>query len=98
MVQPLRTLSRGLEVLRVLNRNNGAGLRVVATAAKLSRGAVHRLLETMVAEGYVRKISGHYFVQPKVSLLTSGVDAADWLTDDAQEAIEDLCRKLMWPV
>ncbi len=98
MVQPLRTLSRGLEVLRVLNRNNGAGLRVVATAANLSRGAVHRLLETMVAEGYVRKISGHYFVQPKVALLTAGVDAADWLTDDAQSAIEDLCRKVMWPV
>ena len=98
MVQPLRTLSRGLDVLRVLNRNNGAGLRVVATTAKLSRGAVHRLLETMVAEGFVRKISGHYFVQPKVALLTAGVDAADWLTEETQAAIEDLCRAVMWPI
>jgi IclR family mhp operon transcriptional activator len=97
MVQPLRTLSRGLEVLRVLNRNNGAGLRVLASATELSRGAVHRLLETMVSEGYVRKIDGHYFVERKLRTLTAGLEESDWV-NQAQAVIEDLCRDVMWPI
>ena len=97
MVLPLRTLSRGLEVLRVLNRNNGAGLRVLATATQLSRGAVHRLLETMVTEGYVRKVEGHYFVERKLRTLTAALEESDWV-NQAQPIIEDLCREVMWPI
>ena len=97
MVQALRTLSRGLEVLRVLNRNNGAGLRVLATATELSRGAVHRLLETMVTEGYIRKVDGHYFVERKLRTLTAGLEEVDWI-NQAQPVIEDLCRDVMWPI
>ena len=97
MVQPLRTLSRGLEVLRVLNRNNGAGLRVLAAATELSRGAVHRLLETMVTEGYIRKVEGRYFVERKLRTLTSGLEESDWV-NVAQPVIEELCRDVMWPI
>jgi IclR family mhp operon transcriptional activator len=96
-VRALRTLSRGLEVLSVLNRHNGASLRVIAAATELSRGAVHRLLETMVSEGYVSKIEGHYFVAHKLRTLTAGLDEAEWV-NDAQPVIESLCRDVMWPI
>jgi IclR family mhp operon transcriptional activator len=91
-------LSRGLEVLRVLNLNDGATLNTIARTTKLSRGSVHRLLETMVTEGYVRKTEGHYFVELKARALTSSLDVDAWINDTAQDAIDQLCRKAMWPI
>ena len=86
MVQTLRTLTRGLDVVRALNRNDGAGLRLIATETGLSRGAVHRLLETLVTDGYVRKVTGHYYLERKLHTLTAGLAEGDWVSS-AQPAI-----------
>ena len=98
MGKVLRTLSRGLEVLRVLNLSDGATLNTLARVTKLSRGSVHRLLESMVTDGYVRKTEGHYFVEIKARSLTSSLDIDDWIDADAQAAIDALCRQTMWPI
>jgi DNA-binding IclR family transcriptional regulator len=90
MVRPLRTLSRGLEVLRVLNAHDGSTLNVLVRHAGLSRGSVHRLLETMVTDGYVRKVEGHYFVERKTRALTSGLEVDGWIDSATQAAIDDL--------
>ena len=97
MVQTLRTLTRGLDVVRALNRNDGAGLRLIATETGFSRGAVHRLLETLVTDGYVRKVTGHYYLERKLHTLTAGLAEGDWV-GSAQPAIDDLCRDVKWPI
>lgn len=98
MVQPLRTLSRGLEVLRVLNCHDGSPLGLIAKATALSRGSVHRLLETMVSEGYVRKTEGYYFVERKARALTASLEVSDWIGLETQDAIDELCRQTLWPI
>lgn len=70
---------------------------MLAAATELSRGAVHRLLETMVTEGYIRKIEGRYFVERKLRTLTAGLEESDWV-NGAQPVIEELCRDVMWPI
>ncbi len=97
MVQTLRTLTRGLNVVRALNRNDGAGLRLIATETNLSRGAVHRLLETLVTDGYARKANGRYYLERKLHTLAAGLQEGDWVST-AQPTIDDLCRDVKWPI
>ena len=93
----LRTLSRGLSVIRALNATNGANLQVIARETGISRGSVHRILETLAAENYVRHVKGRYYVERKLCLLTAGMAEGAWI-DRAQPAIEELCRDVRWPI
>ncbi len=53
----VRGLTRGLDLLRALNVQEGgrASLGQLAEATGLHRTTVRRLLETLISEGYVRR-------------------------------------------
>ncbi len=93
----LRTLTRGLSVIRALNATNGANIQVIARETGVSRGSVHRILETLAAEGYVRHVKGRYYVERKLCLMTAAIIESAWI-DRAQPAIEELCRDVRWPI
>lgn len=53
MTETIRTLTRGLNVLRILNETGGAPCQAIATELGLSRPTVYRILVTLVDCGLV---------------------------------------------
>jgi IclR family mhp operon transcriptional activator len=94
-------LSRGLAVLRALNR----AMSGQATAGQLSqqtglhRTTVRRLLETLLSEGYVRRSSSDdsYRLALKVRELSEGFTDDEWIAEIANPALGELLRKVVWP-
>lgn len=78
----VRGLSRGLALLNVLNRvDGGATVARLAELTKLHRTTVQRLLETLHAEGYVRrsKSDDRYCLNLRVRELSEGYRDEQWI-------------------
>ncbi len=99
-VRPIRALLRGLETLEALNRHDGLTVSEVAQATRLPRTTVYRILETLCVGGYVARDAGDERYRPTVraSGLADGFLDEPWIRDDAAGLVEDLCRKILWPL
>jgi len=72
-VKGVRALSRGLRVLEILvDSPLGLPLSRIAEQSGLSKSSAHRLLQTLVQNGYLsqKQESGHYFPSLKVLTLS----------------------------
>lgn len=98
--RPIRALLRGLEVLHVLNQNNGATVSEVAAAIDLPRTTTYRILETLCVAGYAyrAKSDERYRLTIMVRGLSDGFDDEAWITQIARPYMYELCRDLVWPV
>jgi IclR family transcriptional regulator, mhp operon transcriptional activator len=98
--RPIRALLRGLEVLHVLNKQNGATVSEVASSIDLPRTTTYRILETLCVAGYAyRAVSDdRYRLTIMVRGLSDGFDDEAWVTQIARPYIYDLCRDIVWPV
>jgi IclR family mhp operon transcriptional activator len=98
--RPIRALLRGLEVLHVLNRHNGATVSEVATSIDLPRTTTYRILETLCVAGYAYRAASddRYRLTIMVRGLSDGFDDEAWVTQIARPYIADLCREIVWPV
>jgi IclR family mhp operon transcriptional activator len=98
--RPIRALLRGLEVLHVLNRHNGATVSEVATSIDLPRTTTYRILETLCVAGYAyRAVSDdRYRLTIMVRGLSDGFDDEAWVTQIARPYIYELCKEIVWPV
>ncbi len=98
--RPIRALLRGLEVLHVLNKQNGATVSEVASSIDLPRTTTYRILETLCVAGYAyRAVSDdRYRLTILVRGLSDGFDDEAWVTQIARSYIYDLCREIVWPV
>jgi len=98
--RPIRALLRGLEVLHVLNRHNGATVSEVATAIDLPRTTTYRILETLCTAGYAYRAASddRYRLTIMVRGLSDGFDDEAWVTQIARPFLYDLCQELVWPV
>ena len=98
--RPIRALLRGLEVLHVLNRHNGATVSEVASAIDLPRTTTYRILETLCTAGYAYRASSddRYRLTILVRGLSDGFDDEAWVTQIARPYLYELCRELVWPV
>lgn len=96
----VRGLSRGLEVLRVLNDCPDASAAHLSARTGLPRATVHRLLDTLCAEGYVAHNPESHTYKPTISCrqLSDGYYDELWMLDIAVPVIEELGRELLWPV
>lgn len=97
----VRSLTRGLAVLRALNAAAG-GTSTVATLSRLTqlhRTTVKRLLETLRAEGLVhhKDDGASYSLGFEVRALSEGYVAADWIDQVAAIAMRKHLRTLSWP-
>ena len=97
--RPIRALLRGLEVLHVLNRHNGATVSEVAGEIDLPRTTTYRILETLCVAGYAyRAVSDdRYRLTIMVRGLSDGFDDEAWVTLIARQYLYDLCQDLVWP-
>lgn len=95
----VRGLERGLAVLRAVNALGHATSVEVAIQTGLARPTVHRLLETLRTEGFLRRtgLRDAYRLTLKVKSLSGGYKDDDWITDIADVVLAELCEEVVWP-
>ncbi|QIL79063.1 DNA-binding transcriptional regulator [Diaphorobacter sp. HDW4A] len=97
----VRSLSRGLQVLQALNRAPGgiASTTELAQTCGVHRTTVKRLLETLRADGFVRRgeKEGQYYLTFAVRSLSEGFVHDDWVEQVALPLMRAALPDLMWP-
>jgi IclR family transcriptional regulator, mhp operon transcriptional activator len=97
----VRGLSRGLAVLRTLNRLPGgiASTSEIARDSGIHRTTTKRLLETLRAEGLVEvgERAGEYRLAREVQQLSDGYVEEDWITKVAAPMLAAAAPSLVWP-
>lgn len=97
----VRSLARGLEVLKALNRAPGgrATTTELARACGMHRTTVKRLLETLRREGFVRhgEREGQYYLTFEVRRLSEGFEDDPWIDHVAAPLMRASVRELLWP-
>jgi IclR family mhp operon transcriptional activator len=93
----VNALHRGLLILRALNDGH-AQLRAISAATKLPKSTTARMLETLVADGYVAQDAQKgYHVTARVLTLSRGYNANEFLLKAAQPVLEGLRQQQVWP-
>jgi IclR family mhp operon transcriptional activator len=97
----VRGLSRGLTVLKALNRmESGRGTALqLSELTGLHRTTVRRLLETLIAEGLVRRSASDdsYRLTLQVRELSEGFNDDDWISTIAAPLMGELLQRVVWP-
>lgn len=97
--EPVRAITRGLTVLRLVSEEGPITATDLARAAKLPQPTVVRILETLIQGGYVyRRSDGMTFgVTARTKTLSSGFDSTSRLVQLAEPLIEELRAEIGWP-
>ena len=94
-------LSRGLAILHAINRsdNGWSSISELSASTGLHRTTVRRLLETLQAEGYVRRnlSDDNYSLNQKIRQLSDGFTDDEWISEVANPVLGELLQKLVWP-
>ena len=97
----VRGLTRGLDLLKALNSQEGgrSTLGQLAQVTGLHRTTVRRLLETLISEGYVRRSESddRYCLTLHVRSLAEGFRDEDWISSIAAPALSELLQTVVWP-
>lgn len=96
----VRGLSRGLALLNALNRiDGGANVARLSELTGLHRTTVHRLLETLQEEGYVRRSESddRYCLNLRVRELSEGFRDEQWISALASPLLGQLLKEVVWP-
>lgn len=95
----MRSLARGLSVLRHLNEYGASTVVEIANAVSLSRPAVYRALEELCRAGYVRKSDTNtsYEITHLVRRLANGFSEEAWIREIAAPVLRELQRRIVWP-
>lgn len=96
---PVRSLSRGLALLRSISSRGSATLAELHADTGISRPAILRLLHTLEAEGYARRwlSDGRYRIS---STAPDIIKASHWsavVADVVGPALRELLKHLSWP-
>jgi len=90
----VQSLSRGLSVIRALNRPEPMTLSDVARASKLSRASARRFVLTLEELGYVQQSGGRFALTPRVLELGFAYLSALGLPELAQPHMERLVEEV----
>lgn len=96
----VRGLSRGLLLLKLLNKfDGGATVSVIAEFSGLHRTTVRRLLETLQQEGYVRRSRSDdsFRLTINVRQLSEGFRDEHWISALVTPLLGELLREVQWP-
>ncbi len=92
---------RALAVLEALNRQpHAAPLQALADATGLPKPTLVRLLDTLIAGGYVRRLSRRegYALTERVMRLSGGFRHDDAIVEAARPFLSALTAQFKWPV
>jgi IclR family transcriptional regulator, mhp operon transcriptional activator len=97
---PVQSVRRALTLLSELNRQRVTSIAELHQRTGLPKPTIVRLLETLVAEGFVASDSrvGGYQVTSKVAALSSGFHGTPMVIEAARPWAIDLTRRLKWPL
>jgi len=97
-VKTIRALSRGLDVMRTLEREGAATLHELAQRTRLPKPTLMRVLQTLEGEGYVRRGIGDRLYRHNVRGIRP--PEGGWkavLTEVAAPILDRLCNTVLWP-
>lgn len=99
--RPVQGLSRGLAILHAINRSPKGWSKIseLSEQTGLHRTTVRRMLETLQAEGYVRRSASDdsYRLNQKIRQLSDGFTDDEWISEIANPVLGELLQKLVWP-
>ena len=90
----IRVLSKGLHLLRVLNEHYELTAVELGRLTGIPRPTVHRLLNTLIADGYVAAVpeTRRYRATIRVQALSQGYREETWVSDIALPVLQVLQR------
>ena len=96
----IRSLSRGLEILTLLNRRDSASAGEFAKELGIPRATVYRILETLSEKGLVQQHESdqRFRITPKVRTLSDGFTDEDHIAHISRRYLKRVTKKLNWPV
>jgi IclR family mhp operon transcriptional activator len=96
----IEPIERAFKVLEALNRDRTSTLSALAQTTALPKSTTARLLETLVALGYVTHVSRSmgYRITDKVLALAAGVRFIDHLVNAAALPMSEFTAKTGWPL
>ena len=99
MHRSVRSLSRGLALIRELNVSGPSGAQQLARRTGLNRTTCYRLLQTLQEDGFVLfdEQSALFGLTARVRMLSEGVSAQDLSSQAALPAMFDLLKAVSWP-
>jgi len=97
---PVEAACRVLDVLRKVNELRIATVNGIHDATGIPRSTVVRMLETLMALGYVARdnMCGGYRVTHHVQDLSAGYDCVSRVIEIARPFAIDLTRRINWPI
>lgn len=97
---PIRAVSRALQLLRALNAEPSATLHQLHQDTGLPKSTLSRLLKTLIHEGYVQApgSSGTYCLTDKVLELTNGYTQRSLIVDVGRPLALQVTREIRWPL
>ena len=97
---PIEAVQRAFEVLRTVNRLRIATVSKVHAATGIPKPTVVRMLETLIADGYVARdnMCGGYRVTSRTRELNSGYDGISFVIEASRPLAIDLTRRTKFPV
>jgi IclR family mhp operon transcriptional activator len=96
----IRSLVRGLEVLREVSHARGVRAAEIARTLNIPRPTVYRLLETLEHLGYVSRSAtdNRFRVTLKTRTIADGYDPETQIGEIAGPVLSRLGRELVWPI
>lgn len=97
---PIRTVSRSLQVLKLMNRNDSMSLMEISKAIHLPYPTTFRIVQTLIHEGFMEceNTRKRYRVTRQVQSLSSGYNERGNLIKVARPFIVELTLRFGWPV
>jgi len=99
MTKTIRSLERGLQVLRALNATPISSLRDVHRLTGIPKPTLLRILLTLEQSGAVsrRLADGRYRISANLTRLGRKRDRYDRVAEAAAPVLDRLCQKVSWP-
>jgi IclR family mhp operon transcriptional activator len=95
---PIIALQRGLHVLAVVNKGKNVSVKMIYEQTGLHKATVIRMLETLMASGYVAKTArSNYVPTGRTLLLSQGYDLVSRVSDIAAPVLAEFRREIAWP-
>lgn len=97
---PIRSLSRGIAVLKAINRMGAMSLMEICEYCAMPYATTSRIVQTLVAEGLIAREPGRkqYRATGLVRALAQGFEGSGRLATAARQHILELTRRIGWPV
>ncbi len=96
----MQAVRRALDVLRTVNRLRIASIQQIHEATGFPKPSIVRMLETLLAEGYVARdnMCGGYWVTSRALELASGCEGISQIIEIARPFAIELTQQLKWPI